>query len=184
MTYKQYRQYLENHLSKNRYEHTLRVYDTAIELAGLYNADREIVEQAALLHDICKCESDGVLIHKIKQYNIDESLLTFNKELWHGPVGAHFVQDVFQITDETIYNCMYYHTTGREKMTVEELVIFVADYIEPGRNFPGVEEVRELAKIDLKRAAFQALKNTLIFLISKNATLHPNTILAYNDLAK
>src|SRR5699024_7020380 len=127
MTYKQYRQYLENHLSKNRYEHTLRVYDTAIELAGLYNADREIVEQAALLHDICKCEnadreiveqaallhdickceSDDVLIHKIKQYNIDESLLTFNKELWHGPVGAHFVQDVFQITDETIYNCMY-----------------------------------------------------------------------------
>src|SRR5699024_2187183 len=134
-----------------------RVYDTAIELAGLYNADREIVEQGALLHDICKCESDDALIPKIKQYNIDESLLTFNKELWHGPVGAQFVQDVFQITDETIYNCMYYHTTGREKMTVEERVIFVADYTEPGRNFPGVEEVRELAKIDLKRAAFQAL---------------------------
>src|SRR5699024_12483137 len=107
-----------------------------------------------------------------------------NKELLHGPFGTHIVQTVFQITDETICNCMYYHTTGREQMTVEELVIFVADYIEPGSNFPGVEEVRELAKIDLKRAAFQALKNTLIFLISKNATLHPNTILAYNDLAK
>src|SRR5699024_1707205 len=150
MTYKQYRQYLENHLSKNRYEHTLRVYDTAIELAGLYNADREIVEQAALLHDICKCESDDVLIHKIKQYNIDESLLTFNKKLLHNPVKSQFIQDVYQITEEKIYNCMYYHTTGKEKMTVEELFIFVADYIEPGKNFPGVEEVRELAKIDLK----------------------------------
>lgn len=173
---------LREKLSKKRYEHTIRVYETAISLAEQYKVSHEKVAQAALLHDLKKCESKEALAHAIKAYELPEALMQFNEELWHGPVAAKYVQASYDIQDEDVLNSIYYHTTGRAKMTAVELIVFVADYIEPGRDFPGVDEVRRLAKEDLKHAAQKALQNSLLFLISKNATIHPDTLAAYNDL--
>lgn len=65
-------------------------------------------------------------------------------------------------------------------MTLLEKIIYIADYIEPNRSFPGVDEVREIVKTDLNRAVFQALKNTIVFLVSKNASIYPDTFHTYN----
>ena len=67
-------------------------------------------------------------------------------------------------------------------MTLLEKIIFLADYIEPGRKFPGVEEVRSLAKEDLDLAIIKALQNTVSFLLAKNQPVYPDTIYTYNDL--
>ena len=67
-------------------------------------------------------------------------------------------------------------------MSPLEKIIYVADYIEPGRKFPGVEEVRELAEQNLDKALLQALKNTISFLISKNQSVFPDTLYTYNEL--
>lgn len=67
-------------------------------------------------------------------------------------------------------------------MTLLEKIVFLADYIEPGRRFPGVEEVRRLAEIDLDTAVAKALENTIIFLASRHQQIYPDTISAYNDL--
>jgi len=75
-----------------------------------------------------------------------------------------------------------YHTTGRANMTMLEKVIFLADYIEPGRSFPGVELVRELALSDIDKAVVQALGNTVNHLIENRRKVHPDTIAAYNSL--
>ena len=69
-------------------------------------------------------------------------------------------------------------------MTRLEYIIFVADYIEPARSFPGVQEVRALAKNDLRIATRAALKNTIIYLMKKDSVIHPDSFGAYNMLTE
>ncbi|BCE15522.1 hypothetical protein RSC3_02878 [Bacillus paralicheniformis] len=109
-------------------------------------------------------------------------MLDFHHELWHAPAGAALVKTEVGITDEDILSAIRFHTSGRPNMTLLEKVIYVADYIEPGRRFPGVEEVRTLAEEDLDLALIQALKNTMTFLISKNQAVYPETVATYNAL--
>ena len=76
------------------------------------------------------------------------------------------------------------HTTGRENMTLLDKIIFIADYIEPGRKFYGVDEVRELAYKDLDKAVLLSLENTIRHILNKGVLIHPNTINARNYIIK
>jgi predicted HD superfamily hydrolase involved in NAD metabolism len=170
-------------LTKRRYEHTVRVTDTALALAVTYGADREKTELAAALHDYAKFRPEEEMKHIIKEDDgIPDELLSYNLELWHAPVGAHLVEEEVGISDPAILGAIRYHTTGRAEMTLLEKVIFLADYIEPGRDFPGVDDVRKLAEHDLNAAIVQALSNTVIFLMGKKQKVHPDTMAAYNSL--
>jgi len=175
---------VKKQLTTKRYEHTLRVCDTAIELANHYGQSIEKVALASIFHDYAKCHSKETLKEHIISYQLPTQLLDFHHELWHGPVGAKLVEKRYDISDENVLNAIRYHTTGRQGMSPIELIVFVSDYIEPARNFPGVEEVRELAKVNIETAARIALKNTIIYLLHKNATIFPDTFLAYNELTK
>lgn len=171
-------------LTKDRYDHTLRVAQTASQLAKIYNESSIRTELAALLHDYAKCKHENELKQYIIEHRLPADLLEFNKELWHGPVAAHIMKHQYNIDDKDVLHAIQYHTTGRAKMSRLELIIFVADYIEPGRSFPGVVEVRNEAKKNLHGAAWMALRNTIPFLIEKKACIHPDTFHAYNDLTK
>lgn len=178
------RELVKHQLSEKRFEHTIRVTDTAILLAEQYGSSVELVTIAALLHDYAKDMDSEKLANYIKQYRLPNDLFNYNIELWHGPVAAKIVENKYKVTNQEIINAIYYHTTGRENMSLLELIVFVADYIEPARDFPGVEIVREHARENLYVAARLALKNTIHFLLDKDVTIHPNTFLAYNDLTK
>lgn len=169
-------------LSTERYDHTVRVLDVAKRLVSHYDICKKDVELAVVFHDYAKEMNEDELKQYIIEYKIDENLLSYNRELWHGPVAAHIVQHQFGITNKSILNAIYYHTTGRANMDNVELTLFVADYIEPNRNFSGLEEVREIAYINLHEAALLTLKNTIPYLIKKGATIFPDTFHAYNDL--
>lgn len=171
-------------LTESRYEHTVRVADTAVQLARKYNESIEKTKLAALLHDYAKCDPEEELREQIKRYNLPSELLNYNKELWHGPVGATIAKEKFGIQDEDILRAIYYHTTARAKMTKLEMIVFVADYIEPGRKYPGVEEVRHIVKVDLEKAALKVLANTIMHLVGKGTTIFPDTLFAYNELTK
>jgi predicted HD superfamily hydrolase involved in NAD metabolism len=86
------------------------------------------------------------------------------------------------VTDPEILQAVRYHTTGRAGMSLLEKVVCVADYIEPNRNFPGVEDIRSLAEQDLNEALAVALGGTIRFLIEQRKTVYPLTLIAYNDL--
>lgn len=176
------KQIVKEKLSKTRYEHTIRVYDTAIRLANQYQVSVQKVSVAALLHDYAKCQTKEELINNINKYALPQDLLSFHHELWHGPVAAAIAAHEYGISDDSILNAIRYHTTGEEEMDMVGLVIFVADYMEPARQFPGVEEVRDLANKDLQQAARKALQNTIIFLMKKGVTIYPDTFFAYNAL--
>lgn len=182
MELKQALKKLEKVLSEARFKHTLRVLKVAEQLADHYEINKKQVQLATVFHDYAK-EMDTTQLQKlINTYEIDSRLLKYNKELWHGPVASYMIQDKFNIHDQSVINAIYYHTTGRAKMDMVELTLFIADYIEPARDFPGLDEVREMAFQDLHEAAFLTLKNTIPYLIKQCATIFPDTFYAYNDL--
>lgn len=175
--------YLE--LPQARYEHTLRVRDTAIEIAKqLENKQSGIMEDkillAAILHDYCKFWSDEQLTNWIKKHGLPSDLLDYHSALWHAPVGAEVAAKHFGIKDEEVLDAIRYHTTGRPQMSTLEKIIFLADLIEPGRRFPGVEALRKCVANDLDQAMLQALDQTIGFLIEKKQKIYPLTLLARN----
>jgi predicted HD superfamily hydrolase involved in NAD metabolism len=175
------------HLTEARYEHTLRVASTAVHLASLHNQSAEAkakIELAAIFHDYAKYWSLEELRRWLRQSTLPKDLLDYHHELWHGPVASLLIEHQYGIDDRDIQLAIRYHTTGRANMTTFEMLLFLADYIEPGRSFPGVEEVRQLAKHDLVAACWKASKNTIEFLLSKGSTLYPDSVHAYNDLTR
>lgn len=115
---------------------------------------------------------------------MNPKLLEFHHELWHAPVGAYLVRIEAGISDEEILQAIRYHTTGNKDMNTLDKIIFVADYIEPGRKFQGVEEVRHVANESLEQAVIMALKNTIKFLLDKNEAVYPDTLETYNTLIR
>lgn len=173
---------VKSQLTDHRYQHTLGVMETAIELANRYGADPNKAMLAAIFHDYAKFRPKAEMKQIIIEQGMDPLLLQFNGELWHAPVGAYLVNVEAGITDEEILAAIRYHTSGRPEMTILDKIIYLADYIEPGRHFPGVEEVRDLAKEDLNGALIQAMKNTIVFLLKKNQPVFPDTFVTYNYL--
>jgi len=172
-------------LPDSRYEHTLRVAETAVTLAERYGADEKKAELAGLLHDIAKYFSEETLYQTISSHSeISDVFLNYHSSVWHAPVGAVYVREQLGLSDLDIYNAIHYHTTGREGMSLLEKIIFLADYIEPGRNHPGVAPVRQLANENLDQAVSLALINTINYLIECYSPVFPDTIAAYNDLIR
>jgi predicted HD superfamily hydrolase involved in NAD metabolism len=169
-------------MPSSRWEHTLRVMETAAELARMTGADPEKADVAAILHDYCKFWPEEKLKEWILRHRLPRELLEYNKELWHAPVGAEAVREELGIDDEAVLDAIRSHTTGRPGMSLLEKVIFLADYIEPGRRFPGVDEVRQLARENLDRAILKALDNTILYLIGRGFKVYPQTILTRNEL--
>jgi predicted HD superfamily hydrolase involved in NAD metabolism len=169
-------------LTDHRYQHTLGVMETAITLAKQYGADEKKAETAAIFHDYAKFRSKDEMKEIIVTKGYTQELLAFNAELWHAPVGAYLVEKEAGITDLEVLDAIRYHTSGRPGMTLLEKIIYLADYIEPGRHFPGVDEVREMAKENLDKALIKAVQNTVLFLMKKNQMVYPETFYMYNDL--
>ncbi|SET62003.1 putative HD superfamily hydrolase of NAD metabolism [Oceanobacillus limi] len=175
---------IEPHLTKERFEHTLRVAETAVGLAKMYGESKEKAELASLFHDYAKYRPLDEMERIIKTNYLPKDLLQYHHELWHGPVGSILIEQEYGIVDEEVKSAIYYHTTGRSNMTKLDMIVFVADYIEPGRSFPGLEEVREKAQEDLVQTAWMVSRNTISFLMSKHSRIYPDTFHAYNDLTK
>ncbi|MEI1422171.1 bis(5'-nucleosyl)-tetraphosphatase (symmetrical) YqeK [Bacillus cabrialesii] len=173
---------VKQQLTEHRYIHTIGVMNTAIELAERFGADSKKAETAAIFHDYAKFRPKEEMKQIIARENMPSHLLDYNPELWHAPVGAYLVQREAGVQDEDILDAIRYHTSGRPGMTLLEKVIYVADYIEPNRAFPGVDEVRKFAETDLNQALIQSIKNTMIFLMKKNQPVFPDTFLTYNWL--
>lgn len=172
-------------LPLKRFEHTMRVVDVAEKLAKQYDVDVAKARLAAILHDYAKYRPIEEMQETVKMVDeLPKDLLEAGGEILHAFVGAYYVKSELRIDDEDILLAIRYHTTGRDNMTKLEKVVFLADYIEPMRSFPGVETVREKAAKNLDQACLQALKNMITFLVGKNAFVYKDTFDAYNYFVK
>jgi predicted HD superfamily hydrolase involved in NAD metabolism len=173
---------VKEQITERRYIHTLGVVESAIELAERYGADVKKAELAAIFHDYAKFRPKEEMEQIIIAEKMDPALLEYNMELWHAPVGAYLVNKEAGIQDAEILDAIAYHTSGRVGMSLLDKVVYLADYIEPGRSFSGVDEVRQTAKQNLDHAVIQALRNTVVFLMKRNQAIYPDTFKTYNDL--
>lgn len=174
---------LKENLSKGRYEHTLRVVKVCEKLAMTYEADLIKTEIAALLHDSAKFNAQERTFKLAKELNLlDDEIYFYNKSIIHGPLAAKLAKDKYSIEDEDILNAIRYHTTGRKNMSLLEKIIFMGDFIEPSRNFSGIDKIRDLAFIDLDKSLLLALNTNLKFLLKKDRLISKDTVEARNYL--
>jgi predicted HD superfamily hydrolase involved in NAD metabolism len=165
-----------------RWKHTLGVVDTAARLAELYGGDASKAELAALLHDYAKAWPTDRQEQVIRERGLPQELLRFDKELWHAHVGAWAVGEEHGIDDEEVLDAIRYHTSGRERMTLTDKIVCLADYIEPGRDFPGVNKIRRLAEHSLEEGLIAGFDSTISLLVEKGKRIFPLTVMARNGL--
>lgn len=166
-------------LPEKRYIHTLGVVETAIQMARQYGVQEDKVALAAMLHDYAKYRNVSEMQRVAVELGLDE-LLNYDEELLHAPVGAELVKRELGIEDMEIYQAIAHHTTGAPDMPLLDQIIFVADAIEPNRQYPGVEQLRQIAQEDLTQAVIATLVQTISFLCKKQTVIFPLTIETYN----
>lgn len=171
---------LKKALKDKRFQHVLRVEETAIKLAEQYGVDIEKASIAGLCHDYAKQRPDEDFIAEIKKKGLNPLLLDYGNAIWHGVVGAELIKDELGIWDEDILNAVRHHTTGAPVMTKLEQVIYMADYIELGRDFAGVKKARVITAVNLQAGVAYQTKHTLAYLIENGKPVYPKTIDTYN----
>jgi len=174
---------LKKALTLDRYEHTINVIKVAERLALKYHANVDKASLAALLHDCAKDFSDNELIQYAESHGLKIDTVTrLEPQLLHGPVGALVAKNTYGVTDKRVLNAIQYHTTGRKNMSKLEKIIYLADFIEPGRTYLGVIELRKVAFENLDKAVLLVLTNTIRFVALTNSLIHKRTITARNYL--
>lgn len=171
---------LKRALKQPRFEHVLRVEKTAIALAERNQVNIEKASIAGLVHDYAKQRPDADFIQVIAQKQLDPELLDYGNAIWHGIVGAEMIKDELQLFNEDILNAVRHHTTGAAVMSKLEQVIYMADYIEPGRDFEGVAQARQVTQTSLAAGVALQTKQTLSYLIKHDRPVYPKTIETYN----
>lgn len=159
-------QAMEKELKYTRFIHTLGVAFTAASLAERHGADMRRAETAGILHDCAKCIDVGKMEQICEKAGMEISPLEHgNGSLLHSKAGCVLARDKYGVEDPEILNAIACHTTGKPDMTALEKIIFIADYIEPGREAaPHLDEIRRAAFEDLDRALCIILKDTLDYL--------------------
>ncbi len=172
---------LINDIGEKRFKHSLRVAETAVKLADNYGLDPKKAYLAGLIHDCAKYNEEAY----IKKYNIDFSIYpvsSIKDPVLHSFLGAEVAKKVYNIYDGDVLKAIEYHTTGRPDMSDLEKIIFIADAIEPARDFEGIEKIRKLAFENLNKAMLNLLDSNIIFLIGKKALINPLSFEARNYL--
>ncbi len=179
---KKIRKNMEKSLDCKRFEHTLGVAYTAAALAMCYDVDVNKAQTAGLLHDCAKCISNEKKIQICEKHNIMiNEVERENPFLLHAKVGSYLAMKQYNIHDQDIINAILNHTTGRPAMSDLEKIIYVADYIEPGRKqAPNLTNVRRLAFQDLDAALIHILSDTLQYLNSINGPIDQMTQKTYD----
>lgn len=170
-------------LDEERYIHSLNVEKEAVKLSKIYNIDSEKCRFAAIAHDYAKAMKDDELISYSEEYGIHiDTIQRKFPQLLHGPVAAMYCKHIMGIEDKDITNAIYYHTTGRKNMSLLEKIIYISDVIEEGRDFPGIEDIRDEALVDIDYSIFLSCNNTISYIVMKNFLIHPLTIDLRNSI--
>lgn len=178
-----FKEILKKRLSAKRYTHSVGVANTAAKLAGMFQYPMDKAYLAGLLHDYAKDLNGSQLLEIAQEYGlIQDPVEILRPDLLHGPVAAFLLKKEGMITDPQILHAIQYHTTGYPEMDWLARLIYVADYIEPGREFPGVERLRQISYKDINLGMLAGLDHTMRFLIEQGGFLHPYSVQIRNRL--
>jgi nicotinate-nucleotide adenylyltransferase len=164
------------YLKPYRVPHVAGCEEEAVRLAKFWGEDVEAAAEAAILHDITKKQGHSEQLRLCEKYGIiPDAVEAREPKLLHSRTGAGLARELFGIS-QPVFDAIEWHTTGREDMSRLEKIIYMADYIEPTRDFDGVEELRRLAYLDLDQAMILGLEMSLNELSQRGAELHPRSV--------
>ena len=182
LTLPQLRAVALSYLKNKRIPHVLGTEQEAVRLAERYGADVEKARVAALLHDCTKKLNMEEQLALCEQYGIElDALEQKALKLLHTKTGAEIARDVFGADDE-IYRAIWWHTTGHANMTLLEKIIYLADYMEPTRDFPGVEDLRKACYEDLDKGLLLGLEMSIEEMTAMGNPVHHATVEARDAL--
>jgi nicotinate-nucleotide adenylyltransferase len=169
-------------LKPKRVPHVQGTEAEAARLAARWGADEQDAAEAAILHDVTKRLEPNEQLRMCAEYGIinDNSEME-NPLLLHAKTGAAYARDRFGVPDE-IYDAIRWHTTGRAGMSLLEKIVYMADYIEPHRDFEGVDRLRALAYEDLDEALRLGLRMSLDNVRARGLIPHENSVEALRAL--
>lgn len=172
---------LQQMLTPARFRHSINTMETCIRLAEKYGADVDKAAIAGLIHDCAKdVDKDAVLPMCEKYGIIVDEIMRSQPKLLHGDIGAHMAKELFGVDDPQILAAVADHTLGRPGMDVISSIVFIADYIEPGREFEGVGEIRRAAEESLEKAIVVGINSTIRHVLRKGQLLHPRSVMTRN----
>lgn len=180
--FEKYKALLKTKLKETRYIHSLGVMQTAYDLAITYGEDAEKAKLAGLLHDITKyfTKEEHLKILSENGIEITEEILN-SPNIWHSYTSAFYVRNELGISDEEIFKGIYYHTTGKSDMTLFEKIIYVADLVEPNRDYPEAKNLYDLSFKDLDKVVYEGVKWCIISNCKKDNFIYADTFDLYND---
>ena len=174
---------LAKNLSPSRLKHSVGVSRTAEEMAQRFGEDSEKAKIAGLLHDCAREFPKKQLLQLAQEFAIVRHEVELCQPiLLHAAVGAAIACKDYGISDKDILQAITMHTTGGAAMSKLDIIIYIADYIEPGREYPEVERLREKAKYDLSQTFLGCLNQSILHIIRKGNLIHPGTISDRNEV--
>ncbi|MCL2401933.1 MAG: nicotinate (nicotinamide) nucleotide adenylyltransferase [Oscillospiraceae bacterium] len=168
-------------LKQSRIPHVAGCEAEALRLAARWNVDADDAREAAILHDITKQLKPEAHVMLLEKYGVPSGTAKGEEKLLHAKSGAALAYAEFGVSD-TVADAILWHTTGRANMSALEKVIYLADYIEPTRDFDGVDTLRSLAYEDLDKAMEMGLELSIQDMESRGITPNQTTFDALNDL--
>jgi len=172
---------LKKELDGERFKHSLGVEKTAVLLARKHGVSAKAASIAALLHDYARKYSRKELTKQAKRFKLkSDSLHQAEPKLFHAKLSALLAKKEFGITSGEILKAIKKHTLGSPAMTKLEKIIYLADHIEEGRNFSGVNKIRALAAKNLDQAVVASAGEVLKYMLKTGLFIHPGTIQTRN----
>lgn len=179
--FEEYKQVIREHLSDYRYEHSLAVAQSAVELAERYGVDTEKAFTAGILHDVMKEATQEEQLDMIKRAGMSLTPLELaNEKFYHQTSGAAFAKAELGIDDEEILSAIRYHTTGKADMTLMEEIVYLADFISADRDYRDVDIMRAMTASSKEEGLLYGTRYTITSVVNKGRILHPDTVEAYN----
>ena len=184
MGYEQMKAALEKRLKSSRFRHSLGVSAVAETLAGRFGVDAEQARVAGLLHDCAREFRNEAMIAEAERRAIPIGPVERAMPLLlHAYIGARRVRELYGVDDPAVEQAIWRHTVGGAAMTDLDKIIWFADMIEPGREYPEVEHLRQLAKtVSLDEMVLAGLSASIQFVVAKGHLIHPDTVLARNEI--
>ena len=184
MSYEAMEAELASRLKDSRFRHCLGVAETAVFLAHRFGADEERARVAGLLHDCAREYRNEEMLAEAQRRGIAIGEVERAMPLLlHAYIGARRVREIYHVDDAMVEQAIWRHTVGGTGMTDLDKIIWFADMVEPGRDYPGVEELRRLAKAaSLDDMVLEGLSQSIRFVVAKGHLIHPDTVLARNEL--
>ena len=173
---------MKEELSDDRFEHTIGVMYTAESLAMRYGVDMTKAAVAGLLHDCAKCIPNAQKIKMCKKNDIEiTEMEEKNPSLLHAKLGAYMAEAAYGVDDPEILSAIKWHTTGKPDMSMLDIIIYMADYIEPNRDkAPNLKQIRKLCFENIEEALYQVLEGNLEYLSDRPDMIDPMTKISYD----